>query len=397
MKLLDKLFGLKNLKNSLNEIELERVELELNILKNELDKTMKFFKNSSRLPLYMVMGYSRFGKTTLLSKSGVKVVDILGDTISPLPTKYFSWFFSDDAIYLDTAGAYAQTDKNSPHFSLVWIGFLKLLKKYFNNITSGLIVVIDIPTLSGEKERLEKVLNDLRERIYEVAKYSYHLPVYVVFTKTDLIPGFVNFFEALKEEERQEPFGITLKSSRNFAENKVKKLNTKFDHLLDYLYDKSVQRLSQESAKEKHFDLVNFPLQLENLRENILEVAKILPDGGSIDLTGMYFTSSIQVGAPIDILEQKFLKDFNLAVTNKDDSNYNAILPSAKKVYFVQDLFKKIIRPHESAVKAKALAWNSANKIISILFVSLMVLVSFLLGIMHIIILKKQWLMCNQD
>ncbi len=379
MKLLEKLFGIKNLQDSLKQVELDRVELELNILKNELDKTMKFFKNSARLPLYMVMGYSRFGKTTLLSKSGVKVVDVLGDAVSPLPTKYFSWFFSEDAIYLDTAGSYAQTDKDAPHFSLVWIGFLKLLKKYFNNLASGLIVVIDIPTLSGDKEKLDKVLNDLRERIYEVAKYSYHLPVYVVFTKSDLIPGFVNFFETLSNPQRDEPFGIVLKASKDIAENKVKKLNTKLDYLFDLLYDKSVQRLYQEPEREKHFDIVNFPLQLENMRDSILEVAKVLPDGGSIDLTGMYFTSSVQVGVPVDILERRFLRDFNLqsSQSQSEENYYNAVLPSAKKTYFIHDLFKKIIIPHESSVKAIAAASSNANKIISILAVLLLTLLSF--------------------
>lgn len=374
MKWLADLLNSIKLTQLLKKLEFERVKEELKILHDELKNAVKFFKSKPKLPLYMVIGYSTFGKTTLLSKTGLKLSDVSGNYISTVPTKYFSWWFSDNAVYLDTAGSYSKTDKEDPHYNLVWAGFLKLLKKYFNKHTSGLIVVVDFPTLSGKKEFLQKVLNDIRERVYDVAKYTDELPVYVVFTKFDLVQGFEDFFGTLTHEERKEYFGIAFNKSQDIRENLIKKFNTKFDELLEYLQERSIKRLSEESSTKAHFNIVNFPAQFASLRSSVLEVLNILPYGNHINLSGLYFTSSLQYGTPIDFLETEHVANFNLREATIEENNFAPRIVG-KEPYFIENLFKRI-----TFNKTKAKERNSApemawDKTVYILGISLAVLI----------------------
>ena len=86
----------------------------------------------SELPWYLIIGPPGAGKTTLLNNSGLNFplekshgkfsVKGVGGT------RNCDWWFTDQAVLLDTAGRYTTQDSNSEVDKKAWDGFLQLVK-----------------------------------------------------------------------------------------------------------------------------------------------------------------------------------------------------------------------------------------------------------------------------
>ena len=86
------------------------------------------------LPWYVIIGPPGSGKTTALVNSGLRF---------PLSQKFGAgalrgvggtrncdWWFTDQAVLLDTAGRYTTQDSDASADSAAWAEFLKLLQRY---------------------------------------------------------------------------------------------------------------------------------------------------------------------------------------------------------------------------------------------------------------------------
>lgn len=61
-----------------------------------------------------------------------------------------------------------------------------------------------------EEERSAQALA-IKQRIQELHEhFGIRFPIYVLFTKADLIAGFIEFFSDLGQEERAQVWGLTL-------------------------------------------------------------------------------------------------------------------------------------------------------------------------------------------
>src|SRR6185437_9673180 len=112
------------------------------------------------------------------------------------------------AILLDTAGRFATQEDDHDE----WIAFLDMLRKYRTQTPiNGILVGISISDIIGStEEQVEQTAKTLRARVDEVmTRLQMVVPVYVVFTKVDLIAGFVETFEDLKKSERAQIWGMT--------------------------------------------------------------------------------------------------------------------------------------------------------------------------------------------
>ncbi len=94
-----------------------------------------------------------------------------------------------------------------------WLGFLNLLKKNRpRQPINGAIIAISLSDLSLTDEMTQKShARAIRRRLQELReKLEVRFPVYVLFTKADLIAGFTEFFDDLGKEEREQVWGFTL-------------------------------------------------------------------------------------------------------------------------------------------------------------------------------------------
>lgn len=176
----------------------------------------RFFSTGHRrswLPWFLVMGTASSGKTAMLFSSGQEfpLPEQLNrmDKENP-PTDPCECLFTNDALFLDTAGKYAGDDE---HAQQEWKSLVAALKKHrpVRGI-NGVILALSTEDIlhKSQADRLTLAAT-LRARLDELrAQLGVRFPVYVTVTKLDLLTGFEEYFRNLTTQEREQVWGITL-------------------------------------------------------------------------------------------------------------------------------------------------------------------------------------------
>ncbi len=143
------------------------------------------------------------------------------------------------------------------------------------------------------------------------------LPVYVLFTKADLVAGFAEFFGALPREEREQVWGMTFPLDEGAAEGgAVAHFLPEFDLLVERLNERVLERLQLEPDAAARGLAWGFVQQFASLREVadafLLEIFRPSRLEARLLLRGVYFTSGTQDGTPIDRLMSAMSGQFGL-------------------------------------------------------------------------------------
>src|SRR4030088_1831244 len=104
------------------------------------------------LPWYLLIGPPGSGKTTALVNSGLKFPLSRGATPAAIAgvggTRYCDWWFTEEAVLIDTAGRYTTQDSDTAADRQSWLGFLDLLKKNRpKQPINGVLVAISLEDL----------------------------------------------------------------------------------------------------------------------------------------------------------------------------------------------------------------------------------------------------------
>lgn len=357
--------------------ENEQAIQELNILKEEIAAATNFlrknrknyFLGKKKIPIYLILGPSRFGKTTILSQAGLDLIDTDHQTLTEVnPTKYCSFWFTKDALYIDTAGTYTKPEITKPRNDLIWQGFIKLLQKYFGkNSIAGTLIILDLPAIAEDKNLLQRTLFCIRERIYEMATLVKNIHAHIIFTKCDRITGFTEFFSMLDTEERLQPFGIAFSDRKK--SDPIPEFTAKFNELLKNLNNRVIENLHKTIRPQARSLIKIFPSQMDHLRSVLTEVISKIPNSSKILLSGMYFTSSIQNGFPIDPIKASIFQALNL----KDSSDYH-LTANNDRSYFVEGIFKKTINQQPQPKKKEIDITRLEAKLIYPIIIAILVI-----------------------
>ena len=305
---------------------------EVAIVDDRLKEALKTLKTSktgagkklSQLPWYMFIGPPGAGKTTALVNSGLKFP--LADKEGPTAlrgvggTRNCEWWFTDDAVLIDTAGRYTTQDSEAEIDAAGWLGFLRTLKKHRRRQPiNGVIVAISLSDLSQQSdEERQSHAKAVRRRVRELNdELGVRPPVYVLFTKADLIAGFVEFFENLGKEEREQVWGATFALDEGKSEGgAVTQFGPEFDLLLERLNDRMLERVHQEPDIRRRRLIYGFPQQVASLRDVAQEFLTDCFRPSRLEprtlLRGIYLTSGTQDGTPIDRLLGTMSAEFGL-------------------------------------------------------------------------------------
>ena len=169
-----------------------------------------------QLPWYIFIGAPGSGKTTALINSGLRfpLSEKLGkDAVRGVGgTRNCDWWFTDEAVLLDTAGRYTTQTSNQAVDSAAWGGFLKLLKRFRpRQPLNGAIITLSVSDLLTQSaaERTDYG-RTVRQRIQELHEnLGTRFPIYIMVTKCDLLAGFMEFYGDLGREERGQVWGAT--------------------------------------------------------------------------------------------------------------------------------------------------------------------------------------------
>ena len=257
-------------------------------------------------PWYVIIGPPGAGKTTALLNSGLRFPFAEQALKGVGGTRNLDFWFADEAVLVDTAGRYTSQDSNQAADSKAWGSFLGLLKKHRPlQPVNGVIVAIGVDELiKSDQQGLDHHAATVRRRLTEIRdQLEMSVPVYVLFTKVDLIPGFTEFFEDLDVEGRRAVFGITLPYSPDRPEAAT--IAAAFDEVAQAAADRQAKRLADDPDARRRALLLGFPAEFMALRARVcrfLEGAFITKDQAVGALRGFYVTSGVQQGAPLERL-----------------------------------------------------------------------------------------------
>ena len=92
----------------------------------------------------------------------------------------------------------------------------------------------------------------IRKRVEELQQeLGIKFPVYLMFTKCDLVAGFSEFFANLSQAEREQVWGTTFSSEFSGSQQAVEAFNARYDDILERLNQRLLWRLQQERDLEK--------------------------------------------------------------------------------------------------------------------------------------------------
>jgi type VI secretion system protein ImpL len=327
----------------------------LSVLRKTKLKGIQGEQQLYELPWYIIIGPPGSGKTTAIINSGLRFP--LGEQFGKQAlrgvggTRDCDFWFTDEAVLVDTAGRYTTQDSHAEVDKAGWGGFLDLLKKHRRRRPiNGVMVAISLAELmqQSEAERMHHA-NTIKQRIQELYhKLGIPFPVYVLFTKTDLIAGFMEFFDDLGREEREQVWGFTFPmDSPSNPEGVVHLFANEFDALIARLNARLSHRMHQERDLSRRTLMHAFPHQLASLKQMadsfLQDIFRPSRYESRFLLRGVYFTSGTQEGTPIDRIMGSLAGIFGL------DRQAAPQFSGQGRSYFLTNLFKYVIFP-ESGV-----------------------------------------------
>ncbi|MCW9032204.1 MAG: type VI secretion system membrane subunit TssM [Gammaproteobacteria bacterium] len=353
--------------NQINNATSEQTQEEMHLMSERFTQalsTLKKLKFKGRgnkkalyeLPWYIIIGPPGSGKTTALINStldfplaeqfGKGALQGVGGT------RNCDWWFTNDAVLIDTAGRYTTQDSHKVVDSSAWEGFLNLLKRNRRRRPiNGAIVAISLLDLLSQTDE-DRIMHakTIRSRIDELMdKLEIRFPIYLMFTKTDLVSGFSEFFEDLGKEDREQVWGISLPNAPKVSQSPdFEYLEGEYNKLFERIYDRVLWRIHQERDVVRRGAIQGFPQQMENIKAIIDSFIKqtFVKNRYQFQpyLRGMYFTSGTQDGTPIDRMMTSVSANFGFSADVVQQPNQQG------KSFFIGQLFRHVIFPESELV-----------------------------------------------
>jgi type VI secretion system protein ImpL len=275
------------------------------------------------LPWYIIIGAPGSGKTTALLNSGLRLPLFTGSDPSPsVPgvggTRNCDWWFTDEAVLLDTAGRYTTQESDRKADAAAWLGFLGMLKQFRPKrpLNGALVTVSVMDLLLWTKAERAKYATHVRMRLSEmVAALESRFPVYVLVTKVDMLAGFTEFFGDLDVAGRAQVWGTTFAMDIDPALI-AGPYERDFAALEERLGAEMLARLHEERDLQRRALIYRFPQQFHSMGAFVGEFLA-LAFGVQVNhkplwLRGAYFSSGTQEGNPIDRVLVALARSFKL-------------------------------------------------------------------------------------
>jgi type VI secretion system protein ImpL len=306
------------------------------------------------LPWYVFIGAPGSGKTTALVNSGLqfplKDKGAGGDpSLAGVGgTRNCDWWFTEEAVLLDTAGRYTTQESDLEADAAAWQGFLDLIKRFRpRRPLNGALVTLSVSDLMlwSEEER-KRYAWHVRARVAELyERLGVRFPVYLLVTKSDLLAGFVEFFGELEPAGRARVWGATFPSGDDgfVLGTPGQRFSGEFRTLEERLYGEMLERLQDERDLQRRAAAYRFPQEFRGLGpliEDFLDTAFLGVTGTPEPvLRGVYFTSGTQEGSPIDRVLGALARTFRL------ERAAGPVMAGSGKSFFLMRLLREVIFP----------------------------------------------------
>ncbi|MBY4897541.1 type VI secretion system membrane subunit TssM [Cupriavidus sp. AU9028] len=332
------------------------------------------------LPWYIVIGNPAAGKSTAVLNSGLQFpfADKNNAIIHGIGgTRNCDWFFTTEGILLDTAGRYSVHEEDRKE----WLGFLDLLKRHRSRAPiNGIVVTVSIPELTQSRPEFAiQLAKNLRQRVQELTeRLEVFAPVYVMFTKADLITGFTEFFGDSDKHERDRVWGATLPFEPGEKHDAATLFDERFDELYDGLKEISVAQIAQQRNGKLSPGLLSFPLEFASIKPVLRAFLVTLFDENPFQykpvFRGFYFTSAVQEASTTSAAAERIARRFGL----KLDAAAHSREVFSKNGFFLRDLFSKVVFADRRTVRQFSSPVKTRMRLVT--FFGLVLTLGLLLG-----------------
>ena len=326
-----------------------------------------------QLPWYVFIGAPGSGKTTALVNSGLTfpLAEQFGKAAirGVGGTRHCDWWFTNDAVLIDTAGRYTTHESNRTLDEAEWTGFLGLLKKYrARQPLNGALLTISVSDLldASDMQRTQHAMA-LRKRLQELrAKLGIQFPVYVLVTKADLLAGFSEYFASFSRTERAQVWGFTLglDESSNAQADLRAAFEREYARLHERLNEALPELLSAESDPYRRHLIFSLPQQFAGLRDILGQFVEQVFSHSKFDsmpqLRGVYLTSGTQEGTVFDRVMggiKRFLKI--------DLAQPAAQAFASGRSFFLQGLLQELIFK-EASLAGTDRRWRTRRRLLTL-------------------------------
>lgn len=312
-------------------------------------------KGLYRLPWYLVMGLEGAGKTSLIQRSGqtYTLTNVTRNNRTDRNAYGFDWWIGDEGVLIDPDGELLSQNQGEGAASSeiqqrLWQHFMQWLERNRpQRPLNGVVLAIDLASLSmaGKQQRQDQAIL-LRTRLRELMEQlGSRLPVYITFTKIDLLYGFGSFVSTLDKKEKEQALGFTFPLEGQIDNDDwLIDFTDQFSTLVQGLSDRLPEVLANTRDAEDRAAAYSFTRQLAGLK-SVLE--QFLTDLLSADVfstparvRGTYFTSVLQEGVPEDVFVSAAAASYQIAgpIQPAQRTGQSASL-------FTRSLFPNVIYP----------------------------------------------------
>jgi len=252
------------------------------------------------LPWYLVIGDTGAGKSALIAGSGLDLPAEFSHVAHGGATRDCEWWFTNEAVVLDTAGRYTTSDADPDRQE--WRQLLRLLRRTRpKRPVNGIVVAVSATRLlTAGAAALEEDARTLRRRLNEVTDHlSLDAPIYVLVTQLDRVEGFTEVVAGLPPNRLVEAFGFT-NNERRFADagdlvsRALERIRDRIDTLVG-------EMLLREGDPVRRRRVQGFPHELEALSAALTTLLRAAFAPSVYEetpfLRGVYLTSAQQGGA----------------------------------------------------------------------------------------------------
>ena len=269
------------------------------------------------LPLRLIVGPERSGKTSVVHNCGVEMSLLAGQVLggeSVLPTQVANLWLGHESLFCEVSG---RIFSGEPERLATFLSVLKsggtsgwrVLKR--GSDLRSVLLVYDSRAFAGtpDQSALSRSAQQIKDRLSAIASvFGAGFPVYVLFTNLDGtvrsegLPYFSHFFARLAESEAGQVLGVLSpenapsQQNRVWAEGETKRLTRLFQTLLTRLGDRRLLILAQESEASKKPAIYEFPREFRKIRapltQFLVDIFKPDPLKATPWLRGFFFTGT---------------------------------------------------------------------------------------------------------